>query len=176
MNGGRIVNVGRAMVALWIVCAAIVAWVWFRPLREGPLPPPVTHAPRKARVDAHRNAVVAPEDEPVADEPAASPVRSGPHEQLDRHDLEEAMDKVKPKVLACRSVEQYNGILTVKLVIEKNGGVKSATVQPPVDHSRTADCVRRALHGLSFPRYRGTFVPQTEWTYPFRFGEGSAGR
>src|ERR1700704_265481 len=103
--------VGRAIVALWIVCAAVIAWVWLRPLHEGSLPPPVTRAPRKARIDAHRAAVAQPEDEPVAEEPTAQPVHAGPPEQLTRHDLETAIDKVKPKVMQCREVEQFTGFL-----------------------------------------------------------------
>ena len=167
--------VGRAIVALWIVCAAVIAWVWLRPMHEGSLPPPVVRAPRKARVDPHRAAVAQPEDEPVAEEPTAQPVHAGPPEQLTRHDLETAIDKVKPKVMQCREVEQFSGFLTVKLTIERNGGVKSAVVQPPVNNTRTAECVKHALHGLSFPHFRGTWMPQIEWSYPFLFAE-SAGR
>lgn len=168
---------GRAVVALWIVCAAVVAWVWLRPLHEGPLPAPVARAARKPRVDKNHASVAQPEDEPVAEEPAAAPVQAGPPEQLNRHDLESVIDKVKPKVLACRDVEQYAGFLTVKLVIDKSGGVKSAQVQPPVDKTRTADCVKHALRGLTFPRFRGTVIPQIEWSYPFLFAESApAGR
>jgi hypothetical protein len=165
----------RAVVALWIVCAAAIAWVWLRPMHEGTLPPPVTRAPRKARpntsLDPRRASVQQPEDEPVAEEPAAQPVQAGPPEQLNRHDLENAIDRYKSKVLACRDVEQYSGFLTVKLTIERNGSVRSTSVQAPPDKARTADCVKHALHGLSFPRFRGTYIPQIEWTYPFLFAE-----
>jgi hypothetical protein len=166
---------GRAIVALWIVCAAVVAWVWLRPLHEGPLPPPVTRTPRKARIDPRRATVAAPEDEPAAEEPAAAPVQAGPPEQLNRHDLENVIDKVRHKVLACRDVEQFSGFLTVKLTIEKTGSLKSAVVQPPVDKTRTADCVKHALRGLSFPKFRGTWVPTIEWSYPFLFSDGTPG-
>ena len=166
----------RATVALWIVCAAAIAWVWLRPMHEGSLPAPVVRAPRKARVDPHRAAVAQPEDEPVAEEPTAQPVHSGPPEQLNRHDLEAVIDKVKPKVLQqCAGVEQFSGFLTVKLTIEKNGSVRSIQVQPPVDKTRTADCVKHALHGLSFPRFRGTYIPEIEWSYPFLFAESAPG-
>ncbi len=165
---------GRAVVALWIVCAAVIAWVWLRPLHDGPLPPPVTRAPRQARVDPRHGAVAQPEDEPVADEPAAQPVHAGPPEQLGRHDLENAIDKLRPKVMQCRDVEQFSGFLTVKLTIERNGSVRSVAVEPPVDKTLTADCVKHALHGLSFPRFRGTWMPQIEWTYPFLFAAESA--
>jgi hypothetical protein len=158
-------------LALWIVCAATIAWVWLRPMHEGTLPPPVVRAARKARVDPRRAPVAQPEDEPVAEEPAAQPVQAGPPEQLNRHDLENAIDRYRGKVLACRDVEQYTGFLMVKLTIERNGSVRSTSVQPPVDKTRTADCVKHALHGLSFPRFRGTYVPQIEWTYPFLFAE-----
>jgi hypothetical protein len=165
----------RAVVALWIVCAAVIAWVWLRPMAKAPLPEPSVHAPRprKSASSGRAAPVVAPEDEPVADEPAAAPVQSGPPEMLNRFDLENAIDRVRDKVLKCREVEQFSGFLTVKLVIERSGGVKSATVQPPVDHTRTADCVKKVLHGLGFPRFRGTYLPNgtIEWTYPFLFKE-----
>jgi len=162
----------RAIVALWVVCALAIAWVWLRPMHDGTLPPPVTRAPRKARakVDPHA-ALAQPEDEPVADEPAAQPVRTGPPEQLNRHDLENAIDHYRSKVLACKDAEQYNGFVMVKMTIERNGSLHSISVQPPVDKTRTADCVKHALHGLSFPHFRGTYVPQIEWTYPFMLGE-----
>ena len=165
---------GRALTALWIVCAGVIAWVWLRPLHEGVLPPPVSRAARKARADARHAAVATPEEEPAAEEPAAAPVQTGPPEQLNRHDLEGAMEKVKPKVLACRDTEQFSGLLLVKLVIDKTGNLKSATVQPPDDYTRTADCVKHALRNLSFPRFRGTFVPTIEWSYPFVFGDAAA--
>lgn len=167
-------SVGRAVVALWIVCAGVIAWVWLRPLHEGTLPQPGTRAGRKARpiVDPRHATLAAPEDEPVAEEPAAAPVQAGPPEQLSRHDLENAIDKVRAKVLACRDVEQYSGFLTVKLAIGKSGNLQSASVLPPVDKTRTAECVKHALHHLSFPRFRGTLVPSIEWSYPFLFKEG----
>jgi hypothetical protein len=165
----------RAVVALWVLCAVAIAWVWLRPMHEGVLPPPVTRAPRKARakVDPHA-ALPQPEDEPVADEPAAQPVRTGPPEQLNRHDLENAIDHYRSKVLACKDVEHYTGFVTVKLTIERNGSVRSTSVQPPVDKTPTADCVKHALHGLSFPHFRGTYIPQIEWTYPFLFADAAA--
>lgn len=166
-------SAGRAIVALWIVCAAAIAWVWLRPLHEGALPAPVVRAPHKARVDPRRAAVAQPEDEPVAEEPTAEPVHAGPPEQLNRHDLEAVIDKIKPKVLQCRDAEQFSGFLTVKLTIEKNGAVRSTVVLPPVDKTRTADCVKHALRGLSFPRFRGTWVPEIEWSYPFLFAESA---
>ncbi len=168
----------RAVVALWIVCAAVIAWVWLRPMSSAPLPEPSVHAPRarKAAPAAGRaTSLSAPEDEPIAEEPAAAPVQSGPPEMLNRHDLENAIDRVRDNVLKCREVEQFSGFLTVKLVIERSGNLKSATVQPPVDHTRTADCVKKALHGLAFPKFRGTYLPAPgtiEWTYPFLFKEG----
>jgi hypothetical protein len=162
----------RALVALWIVCAAVIAWVWLRPLHDGPLPAPVAHQrskkPRPVEGDP-ATAVAQPEDEPAADEPTARPVQSGPPEMLNRHDLENAMLKVRPKVMQCHDLEQFTGTLTVRLVVAKNGSVQSTTVLPPGEKTRTADCVKKALHTLSFPRFRGTFIPTIEWTYPFVF-------
>ena len=85
-------------------------------------------------------------------------MHSGPPEQLNRHDLEAVIDKVKPKVLQqCRDVEQFAGFLTVKLTIEKNGSVRSIQVQPPVDKTRTADCVTWARRTIE--RYPGHLPP-----------------
>jgi hypothetical protein len=170
----------RAVLALWIVCAAVIAWVWLRPFGDAPLPQPVEHAPRaRKKTVANRPGagaaavpVAAPEDEPVADDPAAAPVQAGPPEMLNRHDLENGIDRVRDKVMHCREVEQFVGLMTVKLVIARNGSVQAALVQPPLEHTRTAECVRHALHGLSFPRFRGTYLPTIEWTYPFLFKEG----
>jgi hypothetical protein len=161
----------RPVLALWLVCAAVIAWVWFRPLGDAPLPPPVDHVPRaRKKAPANRPVpVAAPEDEPVADEPAAAPVQAGPPEILNRHDLENGIDRVRDKVMHCREVEQFSGLLTVKLVIARAGGVQAATIEPPLDKTRTAECVRHALRGLSFPRFRGTYLPTIEWTYPFLF-------
>src|SRR5262245_8483722 len=149
--------VPRALIALWVVCAVVVAWVWLRPLHDGPLPAPVAHKPRKARpILPGALAVPPPEDEPAAEEPTARPVQSGPPEMLNRHDLENAIAKLKPKVLQCRDLEQYTGLMEVKVVIAKSGSVQSLSVLPPVAQTRTAECVKHALRGLSFPRFRGT--------------------
>jgi hypothetical protein len=161
----------RALIALWIVCAAVIAWVWLRPLHDGPLPAPVAHQRRKARpAEGDPAAALAqPEDEPVADEPAARPVQSGPPEMLNRHDLENAMLKVQPKVMQCRDVEQFTGMLKVRMVIAKTGNLQSMTVLPPAEKTRTAECVKKALRNVTFPRFRGTLIPTIEWTYPFLF-------
>ena len=163
-------TVGRAIVALWIACAGLVAWVWLRPMHEGFLPPPVTRAARKVRVDPQHAAVAQPEDEPVAEEPAAQPVQAGPPEQLGRHDLEGVIDRVKGKVMqGCKDVEGFSGFMNVRMTIERNGSVRSIVVLPPVEKTRTAECVKHALRGISFPRFRGTWMPQIEWVYPFLF-------
>jgi hypothetical protein len=170
----------RPLVALWIVCAAVVAWVWLRPMGDASLPAPVEHAPRaRKKMPANRPMqaaapVVAPEDEPVADEPAA-PVQAGMPEMLNRHDLENTIDHVRDKVMQCHSVEQFSGLMSVKLVIARAGTLQSMTVLPPLEQTRTAECVRRALRGLTFPRFRGTYLPAPstiEWTYPFIFKDG----
>ncbi len=167
---------GRVLIALWIVCAGVVAWVWLRPLHDGTLPGPVTHAPRKARrLDPTAAPLAQPEDEPVAEEPVAAPVASGPPEMPSRQDLEGTMLKVSQHVLSsCRDVEQFAGLLTVRLVIARSGNVQSLQVQPPAAETRTAECVKHALHGLSFPRFRGTYAPTIEWTYPFLFEDRTA--
>jgi hypothetical protein len=167
---------GRVLIALWIVCTGVVAWVWLRPLHDGTLPGPRARTPHKARhVDPAGAPLAQPEDEPVADEPVAAPVSSGPPEMPSRQDLEGPMLKVSQHVLqSCRDVEQFTGLMTVRLVIARSGNVQSTQVQPPSAETRTAECVKHALHGLSFPRFRGTYAPTIEWTYPFLFEDRSA--
>jgi hypothetical protein len=183
---------GRAIGALWIVCAGVIAWVWLRPLHEGSLPAPVVHGPRKPRpTDPSHGGVAQPEDEPVAEDPTATPVQSGPPEMLSRHDLETAMGKVEGKVMQCRDAEPFTGVVNVKMVIAKSGNVQSLSVVPPqapptqpgtslgtvapagllpmVPGPKMTECVKRALRGLSFPRFRGTYLQTIEWTYPFLF-------
>src|SRR5437899_3721890 len=112
----------RALAALWVVCVAVIGWVWLHPLHEGALPPPVARAARKARpIDPAQTPVAQPEDEPIAEEPAAQPVQSGPPEMLDRHDLENAMLKIAPKAMQCQAIEQFIGSVQVRLVIKQNG-------------------------------------------------------
>jgi hypothetical protein len=168
--------VGRAVVALWVVCAAAIAWVWLRPMGDAPLPEPAAHARRAKKTTSSVNApLAAPEDEPAAEDPAAAPVRVGAPEMLNRHDLENAIDKVRAKVLQCRDVEQFSGLMTVKLQIARSGNLQSAIIEPPLQTTKTADCVKKALRSLSFPRFRGTYLPPPgtiEWTYPFLFKEG----
>lgn len=164
----------RAVAALWIVCAVVIAWVWLRPLGDATLPAPIVHPPRahKPALPARLAPVAAPEDEPVAEDPAAAPVRVGIPEMLNRHDLENAIDRVRGKVMQCHDVEQFSGMFTVKMVIARSGNLQSASVPPPLDQTKTAPCVLKALRGMSFPRFRGTYLPTIEWSYPFLFKDG----
>lgn len=164
-----VLEMNRALVALWVVCAGVIAWVWLRPLHGGPLPPPVARTAPRTHAAPSPEGVAAPDDEPGPEEPAAAPVRAGLPETLDRHALENTLARVKAKVLACQAVEQVTGFVTVKMVIAKSGSLQSVTVLPPVDKTPTADCVKHALRHLSFPRFVGTYTPTIEWTYPFLF-------
>lgn len=156
----------RALLALWVLCAGAVAWVWFRPLRQGALPPWPARTQQTAKV------VEAPDDEP-ADDPVGTSVRTGPPERLDRDDLLRSIARVTPKVMACQRVEQVSGLVKVKMEIARSGRLQSAVVLPPFDKSRTADCVKHALRGLGFPRFLDSATPTIEWTYPFLFKPGA---
>jgi len=112
------------------------------------------------------------DDQP--EEPAAAPVSiGGIPEQLDRRQLEAAMVKVKPAVLHCRGLNAwggYAGELSVRMTIASSGALSQAVilgVPPEETHTALADCVLHAIHGISFPRFRGALHPTMEWTYPF---------
>jgi hypothetical protein len=164
-----------ATIAVLIACilgAVIIGWTWLRPLDPGALPAPPQRAPRRHQARASNDhAPVAPDDEPAADEPAT--VAHGVPEMLDRHDLEGALEKVRPRIERCRGRDQFTGWLHVTMVIAKNGSVQSATVPPPLDQSETARCVCKTLRAMSFPRFVGTYLPTIEWTYPFLFRDSA---
>jgi hypothetical protein len=156
-------------IAVCTLCAGVIGWTWLRPLVGAALPPPPKRVRHKRAQSPERALVAAPDDEPAAEEPAT--VATGIPEMLDRRDLENALAKIRPRIDRCRERDQFNGLLTVTMVIKNNGNVQSATVQPPLDQSETARCVTKMLKGASFPRFRGTYLPTIEWTYPFLFRE-----
>ena len=114
----------------------------------------------------------APEDEnaPEDETPTLNVLTAGGlPEEPDRHDLEEAMEKVRKRVESCQSLEQLAGIVQVRLVIDRSGNVKSAHALEPLDQTQTGQCVAREVRHASFPRFRGTLTPTIELIYPFYF-------
>jgi hypothetical protein len=90
-------------------------------------------------------------------------------EEPNRHDLEDAMERVRKRVEACQSLEQLAGVVQVQMTIDRSGNVKSAHTLPPLDATQTGQCVAREVRHASFPRFRGTLTPTIELTFPFYF-------
>jgi hypothetical protein len=142
-----------------------------------PTTPPAIQTPRLRALwekdPAVRAANVASDDEfaPADDDaPVMNVVTAGGlPEEPGRHDFEQAMLKIMPKLIACQSVEQLVGIVQVHLVIDKSGNVKSAQALPPIDQTQTGQCVAKESRHASFPRFRGTLTPTIELTYPIYF-------
>jgi hypothetical protein len=110
---------------------------------------------------------------PEEDAPVLNVVSAGGlPEEPGRHDFEQAMAKVRPRVDQCRQLEQFVGLVQVRVVIERSGGVKSAQTLPPLDETQTGQCVAKAVRYAAFPRFRGTLTPTIELIYPFYFRPG----
>jgi hypothetical protein len=90
-------------------------------------------------------------------------------EDPDRHDLEDAMEKVRKRVEACQALEQLAGIVQVRVVIDRSGSVKSAHALEPLDETQTGQCVAREVKHAVFPPFRGTLTPTVELVFPFYF-------
>ncbi len=130
------------------------------PVRTARLMPHAATAKKKS-TDASSD----PTDEEEAPSERAEPAGDEPS----RRDLEAGMDRVQDRVLACRGVENFVGLLSVRVVISRTGGVQSVSVLPPSDKTATAPCVARAVQGASFAHFRGQLHPTVELVYPFYF-------
>jgi hypothetical protein len=123
--------------------------------------------------DASTRAGVAADDDfaPAEDETPTLNVLTagGLPEEPGRHDFETAMDKVRRRVEECGKLEQFVGTVQVHLVIDRGGGVRSAKAMPPVDETRTGQCVAQEVRHASFARFRGDLTPTIELIYPFYF-------
>jgi hypothetical protein len=133
----------------------------------GPRPP--RRSPRAQKVAPEKTGAI--DDDAPAEDPQPMVVPSEGLEQLGRLELEAGMAKVRSRVLACRDVERFDGTLLVHLTIARSGSVQGVSVLPPADQTATATCVRTAVKSASFPRFRGTYLPTIELTYPFQMKE-----
>jgi hypothetical protein len=166
----------RWELLFWVIAAGIagaLVMLLFLPDRFelAATPPPVRTLrlvrPSDGATKAVPSAAAAPGDE-VEEEPAAERAElSG--EEPTRRDLEAGMAAAEARVLACRSVENFAGLLSVRVVITRGGQVQSATVLPPNDQTPTASCVAHAVQSATFAHFRGQLHPTVELIYPFSF-------
>jgi outer membrane biosynthesis protein TonB len=163
------------MTRRWAVAAACAAgglalafWLVHAPAAKVQAQP--LHVPKLAGTQPHTRATDAPELEAAQDDAPLMPVGTVDlPEQLDRRQLEAAMNKIKPHLEKCRHVEEFTGTLTVRLTIAKSGNVQSVLLVTPAEKTLTSECVLKTVRSASFPRFRGTLLPTIELTYPFLF-------
>lgn len=86
-----------------------------------------------------------------------------------RFDVEQAMARVENAVLACRSLEEASGTITVKLEFATTGAVTSASVMPPFAGTKTGQCVSRAASAARLPTFSATPTPTIQVIYPYYF-------
>ena len=154
--------------------AALAVWLLREPTGAMVVPP--LHPPRLRASNDPGKPAEAPENETVTEDTPTMPVGTVElPEQLDRRQLEAGMAKVKDHVERCRGLEAFVGTITVKLTIAKSGNVQSVSLVSPLLRTATTDCVTKAAHNASFPRFRGTLLPTIELTYPFLFPGASPG-
>jgi outer membrane biosynthesis protein TonB len=163
------------------VLSALGVWlaIWLLHEPDAPVNAPKLVVPKIRRV--HRPATTAaetgvsdaPEGEAPAEEAPTLPVgTSDLPEQLDRHQLEEGMEKARHAVEKCQPLEGFVGTITVHVTIAKTGNPQSTQLVAPKEKTATTDCVVKAVQrNASFPKFRGTVLPTTELTYPFLFRE-----
>jgi hypothetical protein len=86
-------------------------------------------------------------------------------EQLTPKMINQAMATVREKVLDCGSEFEQTGTATVKLVVEHDGSMEIAGISAPIDKTPAGYCIRTALKGTVFPRFRGE---KMIISYPFK--------
>jgi hypothetical protein len=161
-----------ALLTALVGLTAVLGWP--KPLPEVRLPPepprrlPATQA---ARSPSEKPFSEPSAEEEVVEEPVAAPSSDGLVEQLSRRELQLPMEAIRPRLSACKGGEHIADSLRVRLRITRSGGVESASVLPPYEHSAVADCVRQIARTASFGRFRGTRIPVVELTYPVTFRE-----
>ena len=122
-------------------------------------------AARSANVASDDEFAPADDDVPVMNVVAAG----GLPEEPGRHDFENAMLKIMPRLMSCQTLESFVGTVQVHLVIDRSGNVKSAQALQPLDQTQTGQCVAKESRHASFPRFRGTLTPTIELTFPVYF-------
>ena len=75
--------------------------------------------------------------------------------QLSRDDVKHGMGAIQAKAVACFQKFHAPGTATVSMVIGGSGKVTSAETKGGFAGTPTGDCVAKAAHAASFPKFRG---------------------
>ena len=93
---------------------------------------------------------ISPEERAAQEALARLPAR------LSREDIEKGMIIVQQRVHDCHVEFEESGTVNLRLIIEgPSGKVKEAHVLPPFDKTPAGLCVRAAIRGATFARFRG---------------------
>jgi hypothetical protein len=169
----RVLPLVALAAALAVSGATIFATSYARTERRAAAAPPIVTPRLKALWGgAAQAANPAADDEnaPEDETPTLNVLTAGAlPEEPNRHDLEDAMEKIRTHVDECQALEQFAGTVQVRVVIDRSGSVKSAQAVEPLDETQTGQCVAREVKHATFPRFRGTLTPTIELVYPFYF-------
>jgi hypothetical protein len=86
-------------------------------------------------------------------------------DQLSPKQINGAMATARDRVHDCAAEFESAGTATVKMVVGQNGAVQAMTLLPPFDKTPTGYCIKTALKGLTFPKFKGE---RMIITYPFQ--------
>ena len=76
-------------------------------------------------------------------------------EQLSPKEINQTLQKTKPRIHDCYAEFQQSGVARVDLTVEPSGAVSEMKMQAPFAKTDTGYCIETALKGITFPRFRG---------------------
>jgi hypothetical protein len=86
-------------------------------------------------------------------------------EQLSPRQINVTLSPVKDRVHDCYSEFQVAGTASVKMMVDQEGKIETLDLASPWDKTPTGYCIRTALKGVTFPRFKGE---KMTISYPFQ--------
>jgi len=85
--------------------------------------------------------------------------------QLTPKQINATLAPAKDRVHDCYTEFEVAGTANVKMVVDREGKIEKLDLSPPFDKTPTGYCIRTALKGITFPRFKGE---KMIITYPFQ--------
>ena len=85
--------------------------------------------------------------------------------QLSPKQINATLTPAKMRVHDCYAEFEVAGTATVKMTVSREGNIETLNLMPPFDKTPTGYCIRTALKGITFPRFKGE---KMIITYPFQ--------